>query len=341
MSKTNTSKIKLLALLQILKSKTDEEHPLGVPELIEELEKQEIFAERKSLYRDLEVLKEAGFDVMYTRTPKSGYYLGERELQLAEIRLLMDGVLSAGFITQKKSKELLGKLCCSLSEHQTKKLSSQVYLDRRNKQANEEIYYTIDTLHRAIDLKRKVTFLYGRRVMNEGGEVVLSTKRFQVSPYALLWEDDRYYLIGNNEKYDNLMHLRVDRMQKVEILKEPARNFEEVCEYRNFFDVADYAGKLANAFAGKPLTATLRCKEELLEPMLDRFGKAGSLYQADEGYFTLRVPLVMSEGLVHDILNFGEGIEVISPKELRQKVADTVEVLHRMYASSPQERENP
>lgn len=340
MGKTNTSKIKLLVLLEILKSKTDEEHPLGVPELIEQLEKQEIFAERKSLYRDLEVLKEAGFDVMYTRTPKSGYYLGERELQLAEIRLLMDGVLSAGFITPKKSKELMEKLCCSLSEHQTKKLSSQVYLDRRNKQANEEIYYTVDTLHRAIDLKQKVTFLYGRRVMDEQGKVVLSTKRFRVSPYALLWEDDRYYLIGNNEKYNNLMHLRVDRMQRAELLPEPARNFEEVCEYRNFFDVADYGGKLSNAFAGNPVTATLRCREDLLEFMLDRFGKSVSLYPAEEGYFTLRVPLAMSEGLVHDILNFGEGVEVISPKELRQKVADTVEALHKMYAASLEKEEN-
>ncbi len=340
MGKTNTSKIKLLVLLEILKSKTDEEHPLGVPQLLAELEKQEIVAERKSLYRDLEVLKEAGFDVMYTRTPKSGYYLGERELQLAEIRLLMDGVLSAGFITPKKSKELMNKLCCSLSEHQTKKLSSQVYLDRRNKQLNEEIYYTIDTLHRAIDAKQKITFLYGRRVMNEQGKVVLSTRRFRVSPYALLWDDDRYYLIGNNEKYDNLMHLRVDRMQKVEMTGEPSRNFEEVCEYRNFFDVADYAGKLANVFSGEPLTATLRCKEELLEPMLDRFGKTVSLYKQENGFFTLRVPLVMSEGLVHDILNFGEGVEVVSPKELRQKVAETVSNLHKMYATSLEKKEN-
>ncbi len=340
MGKTNTTKIKLLALLDILQSQTDEEHPLGVPELISELEKRGIFAERKSLYRDLEVLQEAEFDIGYTRTPKSGYYMGERELQLAEIRLLMDGVLSAGFITPKKSKELMDKLCRSFSQYQKKKLSSQVYLDRRNKQANEEIYYNIDTLHRAIDLKQKVTFTYVRRVMDEKGKVTLSTKRFRVSPYALLWEDDRYYLIGNNEKYDNLMHSRVDRMQKVEIINEPSRNFEEVCEYRNFFDVADYAGKLANAFAGQPVTATLRCKEELLEPMLDRFGKTASLYGSEKGFFTLRVPLVMSEGLVHDILNFGEGVEVISPKELRQKVADTVANLHKMYGTAPKSQEN-
>lgn len=331
MSKTNTSKIKLLYLLEILKSKTDEDHPLGVPELIEELAKREVFAERKSLYRDMEVLQEAGFDVMYTRSPKNGYYLGERTLQLAEIRLLMDGVLSAGFITPKKSKELLEKLCGDFSEYQKKQLNSQVYLDHRNKQANEEIYYTVDTLHKAIAAKQKIRFLYGRRVLDEQGKVALSTKTFCVSPYALLWYDDRYYLIGNNEKYDNLMHLRADRMQKVEILKESARNFEEVCEYRNFFDVADYASKLSNAFSGDPITMSLRCSEELLESVLDRFGQNLSVYKEQEGFFTVRVPVVMSDGLVQDILNFGSGVEVLSPRELREKVANTVERLHQMY----------
>lgn len=331
MGKTNTSKIKLLVLLEILQSQTDEEHPLTVPQLIERLEQREIVAERKSLYRDLEVLQEAGYDIVHTRTPKNGYYLGERPLQLAEIRLLMDGVLSAGFITPKKSRELMEKLCGTVSEFQKKQLASQVYLDRRNKQVNEEIYYTVDTLHRAIDAKKKVTFLYGRRVLDEEGKVTLSTKRFRVSPYALLWYDDRYYLIGNNEKYQNLMHLRVDRMQKAEVLEEKARNFEEVCEYRNFFDVADYAGKLSNAFAGKTERVTLRCKEELLESVLDRFGKDTPVYAAGDGYFTVRVPLAVSDGLVHDILNFGSGVEVISPSRFRLQVAQTVENLHKMY----------
>ncbi len=182
MAKTNTSKQKLLALLEILKTQTDEEHPLNTAELLVLLEQREIVAERKSLYRDLEVLAEAGFDVVHTRTPKNGYYLGQRELQLAEIRLLMDGVLSAGFITPKKSKELMEKLCGSVSVFQKKELERQVYLDRRNKQANEEIYYSVDTLHRAIDAKQKVSFLYGRRVLDEQGKVCFPPSGFALAP---------------------------------------------------------------------------------------------------------------------------------------------------------------
>lgn len=331
MAKTNTSKIKLLCLLDILKAKSDEDHPITIPEIIGELEKQEISAERKSLYRDIEVLQEAGFDIVRVRSPKQGYYLGERDLQLAEIRLLMDGVLSAGFITPKKSKELLGKLCCDLSEYQKKQLDGQVYLDHRHKQANEEIYYTVDALHRAIAAKRKIRFSYGRRVMDEKGKITLSTKEFTVSPYALLWNDDSYYVIANNEKYDNLMHLRVDRMHQVDILSEPYRSFEEVSDYRNFFDVADYAGKLFNAFSGKPVTVELLCKEDLLEPIFDRFGSDVPVRARGEGKFSVRFKAAMSDGLVHDILNFGCGVQVLSPRELRQKVKDTVENLYQMY----------
>ncbi len=340
MGKTNTSKIKLLYLLDILKSKTDEDHPLGIPQLIAQLEKRGVTAERKSLYRDLEVLEEAGFDILYTRTPKSGYYLGERDLQLAEIRLLMDGVLSAGFITPKKSKELLDKLCGGLSEYQKKQLSSQVYLDHRNKHANEEIYYTVDALHKAIAAKRKIQFSYVRRVLDETGKVTVSTKEFRVSPYALLWHDERYYLIGNNEKYDNLMHLRVDRMQKVQLLKDPYRSFEEVSQYRNFFDVADYAGKLSNAFAGQAVSVELLCKGDLLESVYDRFGNDLSVRPAGENRFSVRIQATMSDGLVHDMLNFGEGVQVVSPKELRQKVAQTVENLHKMYTCSGENGKN-
>ncbi len=129
-------------------------------------------------------------------------------------------------------------------------------------------------------------------------------------------------------------------MQKVEMVQEPARNFEEVCEYRNFFDVADYARKLSNAFSGEPIHVTLRCKEELLEPMLDRFGKGVSVYRDQPGTFTLRVPMVMSDGLLHDILNFGEGVEVLSPLDLRQKLAQTIENLHKRYQTPPENGKN-
>ena len=133
------TKVKLLHLLDILNTKTDEEHPLDAAALIAELEKRGVSAERKSVYRDLELLREFGFDVILTRGKSGGYFLAERKMQLAEIRLLMDAVLSAGFITRKKSQQLIEKLQTLCSEHQAKELNRQVYIDKRNKHKNEEI----------------------------------------------------------------------------------------------------------------------------------------------------------------------------------------------------------
>lgn len=325
------TKVKLLHLLDILNTKTDEDHPLDAAALIEELEKRGISAERKSIYRDLDVLRDFGFDILLTRGKPGGYFMADRKLQLAEIRLLMDAVLSAGFITHKKSGQLIEKLQTLCSEHQAKELNRQVYIDKRKKHKNEEIYYSIDLINQAITTKQKITFDYARRVLGEKGQITLSTRTFTVSPYALLWSDDCYYVIGNNEKYNNLMHLRVDRMQRVRIINEPCRSFEEVSPYRNHFDVADYAGKLGNAHSGDPMVMELLCDGHLLEPILDRFGEDIAIRKRPDGRFSFRTEMVVSEGLVQDILALGAGVEVLSPKLLREKIAHTVSTLAQIY----------
>ncbi len=328
---TVVSKTRILHLTDILTRFSDEEHPLDAGELIAKLAEREVETERKAIYRDIAAMRDVGMDVIFTRTPKPGYFLGERKLQLAEIRLLMDGVLSAGFITHKKSMELVEKLTSSVSCYQARELSKQIYIDHRNKQQNEGIYYNVDTINEAIAKRRKIRLDYGRRVLGEKGGVEWSTKTFVISPYALLWYDDRYYVIGNNEKYDNLMHLRVDRMHRVEMLSQPSRNFEEVSKYRGSFDVADYAAKLSNAYVGTPMTIELVCQPDLLEAVLDRFGKDLSIRRRPDNRFSFRVEMAVSDGLVRDILNFGSGVEVVSPKALRSKIAQTVAELQEMY----------
>ncbi len=325
------TKAKLLHLLDILNTQTDEEHPMDAAAMIAALEKRGISAERKSIYRDLEVLRDFGFDILLTRTKPGGYFLAERKLQLAEIRLLMDAVLSAGFITRKKSTQLLGKLQELCSQHQAVELNRQVYIDKRKKHTNEEIYYSIDLINQAVAAKKKITFDYTRRTLDEKGHVVPSVRQFTVSPYALLWTDDWYYVIGNNEKYDNLMHLRVDRMHRVQITDQPCRSFEEVSPYRNHFDVADYAGKLGNAHSGQTMVVELLCDGALLESMYDRFGEDIAVRGRPDGKFSFRTELVVSHGLVGELLSLGDGVEVLSPKLLRQNMADTVTRLVEKY----------
>ncbi len=325
---------RLLAVKELLERKTDEEHPMGAAALLAALERRGLPSERKAVYRDIEALRAAGYDVVYTRTPTPGYFWGERAFELAEVRLLVDAVLSAEFLTRRKSLQLTDRLLGLLSERQAEALRRQIYIDRRGKQQNEEIFYTIDALHRAVAARRKITFSYVRRRLDPQKGVVQTARTLTVSPYALLWYDDRYYLIGNYEKYDDLLHLRADRMRGVRQTGEVCRPFEEVSPYRGSFDVADYAKKLAGAFAGKPMTVELVCQNELLEAMLDRFGAEVPVTPLPDGRFALRPTVAVSEGLVRELLAFGPGVEARFPERLRERLEQAAAELYALYHPS-------
>lgn len=331
MAGSSFQKQKLLHVADILQKRTDEQHPMTADEIVSELENRGISAERKSVYSDIQELCDFGFDILKTRSGKSGFYLVSRDWEPVEIRLLCDAVLSAEFITGNKSRELVDNLCKMLSKSQGEEIKSQLFIENRKKEKNEEIYYNIDKIQRAIACCKKIHCTYRRRRAEDGGKIVTESKEFTVSPYALLWEDDRYYLIGNNEKYDNLMHLRLDRIKSAEILSEPARSFEEVSEYKNTFDVADYARKISNAFGGKTETVELKCKNEMLEQMFDRFGDDIRIRPLSDGSFTFKIRVAQSAGLTADIVGFGDSVEVLRPEELRKSVREAAKKICRIY----------
>lgn len=232
MAGSANAKLKPLYLLQIFQEKTDEEHPLSAEGLCKELENRGVTAQRKSIYGDIELLKSFGLDILHTRTPKSGYFLASRTFETAEVCLLLDAVQSASFITPKKTAQLVEKLESLVSEGQAARLDGQVYMDNRVKCCNEEIYYTIEILDRAIQAGRQVRFQYARRVLSAQMQVETQEKEFLVNPYALIWSGDHYYLVCNNPEYDNLMHARLDRIRRAKALDTPARDFREVWNIR-------------------------------------------------------------------------------------------------------------
>lgn len=331
MAGNKQQKSKLLHLAEIFRTKTDEEHPLTAEQLIVELNKRGIECERKSIYSDISYLMEFGMDIEKNSSKGRGYYLAEREYQLAEVRLLMDAVQSASFITPKKSRDLIEKIEGMTSVYQASDLAEQVYIDNRHKQSNEEIYYNIDVIHRAINNRKKITFKYRRRDFSADGRIEWSVKNLTISPYAMLWSDDRYYVIGNNQKYDNLIHLRLDRMKNVEETKENSRHFSEVSDYKAFFDVADYANRLFNVFGGETVSAELLCTAEKVEQILDIFGEDIKLRLRSDGKFSFKIQAALSEGLVSDILKLGDDLEVISPIKLRSMVKQRVTSLYNLY----------
>ena len=217
MPRSANQKLKLLCLCKILWERTDEEHPLTVPELIQALEAWDIRAERKSIYDDMEALRAFGLDVQNRKGKAPGWFLGERPFQLAELKLLVDAVQSSKFITQRKSRELIRKLESQASVHQARQLQRQVYVDRRVKSMNESVYYTIDKLHTAIANRKAVTFKYFEYNVQKEKVFRREGKRYIVSPLGLIWDNENYYLAGYDHHREELRHYRVDKMAELAV----------------------------------------------------------------------------------------------------------------------------
>lgn len=326
------SKLKTLYVKQILETYSDEEHILNAKEITELLlNRYGIECERKSIYKDMEVLEDFGMDIVKTMSPKKGYFLASRVFEPVEIRLLSDAVQAADFITKKKTQDMLKKIEGLTSIHQANVLKKQVYIDRRIKSRNESVFYNIDRLDEAIREHKKVSFVYTKRKLDEKFAARKERKIFRVSPYGLIWTNDHYYLVCNNEKYDNLMNVRIDRISKVELLEETARDVSEVSAYKLRFDPADYAQKTFNMFSGEPEMIELKCDNSLLENMFDRFGEQADTRVADEGSFYLRTEASVNHGLVGWILQFGSAITVSKPESLREMVAATAAQIAEQY----------
>lgn len=323
-------KIKLLYIIKILTELTDEDHPLSATEICEKLSAYDITAERKAIYDDIECLISFGYDIISTRVPKNGYFLASRDFELPEIYLLGDAVRTAKFISEKKTRELTSKLDGMLSRYQSKKSINGIYIDNSSKTRNEEIFYNIDSINTAISEGKKISFKYGKRVLNNR-QITTEYKTRTVSPYAMTWQDDHYYLICNYEKYDNLMNLRIDRIKSVQILDEQSRHFSEVSDYKDTFDVADYTKKLFGMFGGDMQQVKLRCSNKILEQVADRFGENIFITNVTDTHFDFTVKAAVSDGLVTWIMNYSSDIEVITPAELRNKIADRAEKVLEVY----------
>lgn len=323
-------KSKLLYLLDYLKKHSDEQHPVQAAEIMQMLADNGISVDRKTVYDDILLLKDYGFDIEALKYPKRGYAMLSREFEPAEIYLLTDAVRFARFITPKKTDELIRKLEGMLSVHQKKDMNYRAYGEYGVKCKNEELYYNIENICNAIFAKKKISFDYIKKVL-ESASLGDRIKSFVISPYAIIWDNDHYYLIGNNEKYDNLMTMRIDRMKRVKITEENWRHFSQVSRYTDRFDAADYAKKSLSMFGGEAGEIVLECDNNLLDWVIDRFGEDTYMRDCGNGRFVFSTTANVSDGLVAWVLQFGDGICVKSPLELKNMVIEKVRAIEKMY----------
>lgn len=327
MAKSTGQKLKLLYIIKILSEETDERHPMPTKELIERLAGYGIGAERKSIYSDMEALRSFGYDILQQDTRNGGgYYLASREFELAELKLLVDAVQSSRFITQKKSRELIGKLEKLTGRQDAGQLQRQVFVAGRVKTENERIYYHVDTLHRAIQENRQITFSYlewnaaKQLVPRKDGRI------YQVSPWALIWQDERYYLAAYDAGNQEIRHYRVDKLADVKICPETRVGQEQYDK----LDLADYTNKTFGMFGGREEMVTLAFPEQLSGVIIDRFGKEISLRRV-EGRVQARVKVAVSNPFYGWLMGIGKQIEILAPEAVRGEYAEKLEEIRRQY----------
>lgn len=311
MSKSSNQKTKLLHLARMLLRQTDEDHPLTVPQIIEGLARQDVKAERKSIYDDLDALRLFGLDVQSRKGKSPGWFIGSREFELPEVKLLMDAVQSSRFITQKKSDALLRKLEGLASVHQAGQLQRQVYVAGRIKVMNESIYYNVDKLHTAIAGQKAITFKYFDYDIARNKVFRQEGKRYVVSPYGLIWNSENYYLVAFDHAHRELRHYRVDKMTEIVVTGLDREGKEQ---YPGF-QLAEYGQKHFGMYSGQEMKVTLRGRRDKASLVWDRFGQDVILVPDGEEHFTVTLPVVMSPQFFGWLLGLDGSVTLIGPRQ--------------------------
>ena len=328
MPKGTKQKLKLIYLMKYLLENTDENHTVTMPQIIAYLEANDITAERKSIYDDLESLKDLGFDVAGEKQGKGyGYYIGARDFEMAELKLLVDAIQSSKFVTEKKSQELIKKLGRLVSVHEAKQLKRQVYVAGRAKALNESIFYNVDAIHNAIEENKKISFQYFQWNTKKEMELRKNGRFYEVSPWALLWEDENYYLVAFDAMADEIKHYRVDKMLNISCM-DLAREGKERFEKSN---VAEYTKKNFGMFAGEEETVKLEVHNRLVGVILDRFGRDIMMIPADKEHFRVNVRVSVSNQFFGWLFGLGDGVKILGPENVKEKMKEEITKIQKMY----------
>ncbi len=328
---------KLLLLLDYFKKYTDEQNPKKMNDILEFLKNNGIEAERKAIYSDINLLRDIGHDIVKTSDGGAAYFLGDREMELAEAEICASAVSAAKFITQKKSAQLIHKLGSLFSASQSKMFNERLELARTLKTKNEEIYYNIDRIVRALGSGKKISFYYFEYMPDKTLRLRREGRKYISSPYSLMWFEDAYYLVCNIDKYDNLSHFRVDRMTKVDVLEDTVRSINEVSEYKNYIDFDEYHRSVFSMFGGRLQSVRIRFRDELATAVFDRFGLDVSVSEIKDGWFTVSVNVRVSPGFVSWLTIFADKAEVIAPGELRNEIKQLITSLGSVYLREQKE----
>ena len=327
MPKSPRQKQKLLYVAKFFLEHTDENHPAQTPQILEYLEKNDIKAERKSIYDDIATLCDFGYDIIKNPGPRGGYFLASRDFELAEVKLLVDIVQSSKFITSKKSRELIKKLVSEVSLIDAKSLQRQVVVAQRNKAANENIYYSVDVIYEAIAQNKKIRYHYFEWNINKEIQLRKNGEYYEVSPWLLTWADENYYLVAYDGAAGIIKHYRVDKMLHIEMMREE-REGKEIFEK---IDVAAMSKKTFGMFSGNERTVQILCDKSLTGVIIDRFGQEVAIRAYDDNNVLARSNIEISPQFFGWISGFGDKMSIFGPPDVRDSYRKYIQGILSQY----------
>ncbi|MGI6766794.1 MAG: helix-turn-helix transcriptional regulator [Lentihominibacter sp.] len=315
MSTAGSNKLRMLYIMVELLEKSDETNKISTKMFTEMLERNGISAERKSIASDIRALKEWGMDIEYSKVKPAGYYVCSREFELPELKLLVDAVQASKFITVKKSRELIRKLGNLASKGEADLINRQVHVINRIKTQNESIYYNVDKIHSAISNNAKISFEYYK--WNTDKKLVPRNdgKPLVVSPWALTWDDENYYMLGYDEAAGIIKHYRVDKMKNIRRIRAKRKGEEVFAGY----DMAQFAKGTFGMYGGEEYKVTLQCESHLIGPILDRFGTDMIVANMEEDCFQVHRDIVVSGQFFGWLAGLGPGVKIVAPAEVREQ----------------------
>lgn len=305
----NVMKKRLLMLIKLLQDHTDEEHPVSTRDIMAYYKENGMSSDRKTLDADIKLLQEQGFDLIKIKSSPNKYYIASREFELPELKLLIDAVQSSRFITEKKSRELSKKLAGLASAEQAKELDRHTGVNGRAKSTNEKQLYTVDTITKAINEKKKIRYQYQeydgkkRKILRNDGEVYI------LSPYMLYWNEDFYYVVGYSDKRETITAFRVDRIVNIELTDAKA------VKRPKGFKVSNYSNSIFGMYSGPESEVKLECRNDLMKYIIDRFGEKIKVRPTENGTFLTTVTVQLSPVFYGWVFQFGGGIKIVGPNE--------------------------
>ncbi len=322
MARSYDQKLKILYIWDYLQKYSHEEHPVRANELMEMLEKKEISCDRKTIYSDIAALQQFGIDIISVPGKNGGYYIAGRNFEMSELKLLIDAVQSSRYLTEKKSRELIEKLCELVGGHEASLLKRNVYISGRVKSMNETIYYNVNDIQEAIGRNKQITFRYFD--WNLQGQRQYREKEYVASPYGLCQDNENCYLLAYSPRH-GITSYRVDRMEAIGILEDKRIPCPELTGKA----FTEHANRLFQMFAGDAMDVKLRFHNSLLNVVIDRFGRDTMLIADGTDHFNFTVKVAVSPMFLSWVIGFGDKAEILYP----QSVIDRCRELCRQATS--------